>query len=491
LRKTRITRRECIKRSAGVGAALALAIVRPRSSFGAVGEVDPAAIKKFATSLNGRLILPGDQAYETARRIFNWNPTTQKRPAMIVQCAGAEDVTRSVEFVRQHDLPLAVRGGGHSPLGWGICEGGVVVDVSPIKDVSVDSVKRTVRAGAGLLTAELLSAVCRHNLAPILGQCPMVGISGLTLGGGLSWLSGKYGATCDNLLSAQMVASNGHSILVSAEHNPDLFWAIRGGGGNFGIATSFEYRLHPVSEVLAGGIQYRFSEARDVLRFFRDFMATAPDELQAVAFTPGFGDRSVNVAVCYTGDLKEGEKVVRPLRKMARPVRDTVQQRPYAETSVMPLYGEFNPKPFHAAKNCYIERLSDGAIEVFVDQFARAPYPGSRIGLHHYMHGAVCRVEPDTTAFELRAPGGLHVEVNTGWEDPAATDASMAWANDTWKALQPFSGGRIYANYMSVDGERAVKAAFGGNYPRLVAIKNKYDPTNFFRLNQNIRPAAL
>jgi FAD/FMN-containing dehydrogenase len=287
-----------------------------------------------------------------------------------------------------------------------------------------------------------------------------------------------------------VVTADGRSITTSAEQNPDLFWAVRGGGGNFGIATSFEYQLYPVSEVLAGGTQYRFSDARTVIPSFRDFMAAAPDELQAVVFTPASGDRALNVALCYTGDLAEGEKVVRPLRTLARPVQDTVQRRAYAETCTMPLYGEFRLTPFHAAKNCYIGRLPDEAIDIFIEQFEKAPYPGSRVGLHHHMHGAVCRVRPDATAFELRAPGGLHIEINTGWSDPGTADASLSWANETWKVLQPYSGGRIYANYLSVEGEQAVKAAYSPNYPRLAEIKKKYDPSNFFRLNQNIRPAA-
>ena len=487
--KRGISRRECVKRSAAAGAAFAFAIVRPRLSFGAAGEIDPAAVKQFGAGLSGRLILPGDSAYDAARHIFNWNAATEKRPAMIAQCAGARDVVRCVEFARQHDLLVAVRCGGHSPLGMGICNGGMVIDVSPMKETVIDPVKGTVKADAGLLSAELLSDVSRQGLAPIVAQCPTVGIAGLTLGGGLSWLSGKYGATCDNLISAELVTADGRSMVASAEQNPDLFWAVRGGGGNFGIATSFEYQLHPVKEVLAGGTQYRFSDARAVIRSFRDFMATAPDELQAVVFTPASGERALNVALCYTGDFDEGEKVVRPLRSLARSVQDTVQRRPYAETCTMPLYGEFRLTPFHAAKNCYIERLPDEAVDIFIEQFKKAPYPGSRVGLHHYMHGAVCRVRPDATAFELRAPGGLHVEINTGWSDPAVADASLWWANDTWKALQPYSGGRIYANYLSVEGEQAVKAAYGANYPRLAEIKRKYDPGNFFRLNQNVRPA--
>lgn len=421
---------------------------------------------------------------------MTWNPLTDKRPAMIAQCAGEEDVVRCVEFARQHDLVVAVRSGGHSYLGWGTCDDGLVIDLSAMRGIAVDPTKRTVRAAAGVVVQELVSATSRHRLAPVLGECPTVGIAGLTLGGGLGWLSGKHGATCDNLLATRLITADGGSIVANERRNTDLFWAIRGGGGNFGIATSFEYRLHPVREVLAGGFTYRLSEARAVLRFFRDFMAAALDELQALAYLLVADDRLLNVIVCYSGDLKEGERVLRPLRTVASPVRDTVQPRAYIETFTMPPYGETIPTAFSATKGCYLERLSDAAIDISLDRVAQAFHPGSAIGFDHYMHGMVCRIAPESTAFELRMPGALHVWVVSGWEDPAKASGPMEWVQETWNALQPFSGGRIYANYLSVEGEFGVKAAFGANYPRLVAAKKKYDATNFFHRNQNIVPAT-
>jgi FAD/FMN-containing dehydrogenase len=488
--KTVQTRRQFLKHSTAAGIALAVLNPRGRLGVGQGSELDSAVVKKFSASLKGRLVLPGDRFYDAARRVVTWNATTDRRPAMIAQCVHVEDVVRCVEFARRHDLLVAVRGGGHSTLGWGTCEGGLVIDVSPIKSLKIDPVRRRVRAGAGLVAQELVSAASQHGLAPVLGECPTVGISGLTLGGGLGWLSGMYGAACDNLLSADLVAADGRPLVASTTHNPDLFWAIRGGGGNFGIATAFEYRLHPVSEVLAGGIKFGFPNAREVLRAYRDFMASAPDELQALAYLPGVSDRSLNVIVCYSGDPKRGEELIRPLRALAGAVRDTVQRRPYEETFAMPLYHETPPTVFRAPKNCYLEQLSDAAIDAVLGQFAHAPQVGCTLGLDHYMHGAVCRVPRDSTAFELRVPGALHVWIAAGWDDPTLGNASIAWVNSTWQALEPFSGGRIYANFLSVEGEEAVKGAFGKNYSRLVAIKNKYDPTNFFKLNQNIRPHA-
>lgn len=275
-------RREFLKQSLISGATLALSggCSLGRETHG----VDAAAIRKLGALLQGQLILPDAEAYDAARTFFYWNPTTDKRPAIIARCARPDDVARCVEFARRHDLPLAVRGGGHGYVGWCTCEGGLVIDLSPMKDIAVDPVSRTVRAGAGVVAHELVDAASPHDLAPVVGQCRQVGISGLTLGGGLGWLSGRYGATCDNLLSAHLMTADSQALVASPAENPDLFWAIRGGGGNFGIATSFEYRLHPLSITLAGRLSYRLSDARAMLGLYRDFMAEAPDELQALAF---------------------------------------------------------------------------------------------------------------------------------------------------------------------------------------------------------------
>ncbi len=484
------TRRQFIKQAVISGTTLALTAVPLRFGRAATTQLDPAAMRKFRASLRGRLILPADPVYDTARRVMTWNPMTAKRPAMIAQCARGADVARCLEFAHRHDLIVAVRSGGHSFSGWSTCDDGLVIDLSTMKGIAVNPGKRTVRASSGVISHELVSAASRHHLAPVLGECPTVGIAGLTLGGGLGWLSGKYGATCDNLLAAELITADGRSIIASESRNPDLFWAIRGGGGNFGIATSFEYRLHPVNEVLAGGFTYRLQDARAVLRFYRDFMAAASDELQALAYLMAGSDRLLHVIVCCSGDLKEAEKLVRPLRTVAGPVRDTVQPRAFIDTFTMPPYGEAIPTEFNTTRGCYLERLSDEAIDVALGRIAQASSPVSAIGFDHYMHGMVCRIAPDATAFELRKPGALHVWVSSGWGDSTAAAAPMAWAADTGDALQPYSGGRIYANFLSSEGEPAVKAAFGANYPRLVAVKNKFDPANRFRRNQNIRPAA-
>ena len=481
------TRREFLKQGLIAGASFALsgACRFDRDMDG----IDAAAIGKLRTRLQGQLILPDDEAYAAARRFFWWNPTTERRPGIIARCERPDDIAWCVEFARQHDLVLAVRGGAHSFLGWSTCDDGLVIDISPMKEIAADPGNRTVRAGSGVVVHELVGATSLHDLVPVLGQCPTVGISGLTLGGGLGWLSGKYGATCDNLLSAELVTADGQSIVANATENPDLFWAIRGGGGNFGIATSFEYRLHPLSVVFAGVLQYRLSDARAMLSFYRDFMAEAPDELQAYASLERERDQDplLKIVVCFSSDLNDGEKIIQPLRRHANPLLDTVQPRAYSDSFTE---GTGGPTTFRNIKGCYLESLSEDAIDVMLDRFAQAPEPESAIGLDHYMHGEVCRVAPDSTAFELRIPGSLHVWITANWNDPAATAAIVRWSEETWKALQSYSAGRIYANYPNTEGEAAAKAAYGGNYSRLLAIKNKYDPSNVFRRNQNIRPSS-
>ena len=333
---------------------------------------------------------------------------------------------------------------------------------------------------------------CKALEEPVVVQARTVGMAGSTLGGGLGWLSGMHGAVCDNLLSAELMTSDGRTVAASATENPDLFWGLRGAGANFGVTTSFEYQLHPLPEFTAGGFTYQMRDARAVLRFFRDFMAAAPDELQAY---PWFGwlpdgDRCVEVVVCYAGDGKHARAVFEPLRAVAVPVIDTVRPRSYAETLAIGVNSpDAPPSGYSAVKGTYLEHLSDEAIDIVLDHMARAPASGL-VGLDHYMHGAVCRVAPDATAFSLRAAGALFLWIGTGWDEPSFEASSTGWMDDTWRALQSYSGGRIYTNYQSTEGVAANQEAFGAGYARVRALKKKYDPTKFFQRNQNIRPGA-
>ncbi len=450
------------------------------------------ALKKFKTNFNGRVILPGDAEYEKVRRVLFWNPASDKHPAIIAQCKNEDDILRCVDFAHQHQLEVAVRSGNHSYLGWGTSEGGIVIDLSKMKGVECDPMKRTGKVAAGNTSAEILAVTSQYGLAPVLGECGSVG-SGLALGGGLGWLSGRYGATCDNLISARVISAGGRSLIANESSNPDLYWGIRGGGGNFGIVTSFEYRLHPVKEVVAGGFTYPTSEARSMLRFFRDFMSTAPDELQALAYLTSAGNGTFLVLFVYSGNLNEGEKLLSTFRKFKAPLKDWVQRRNYSEIYTMPPYtagdDKSTPCPFHVIKGSYIEVLSDEAIDLVLDRFAHPP-PGCEFGFDfdHYMHGEVCRVPRDATAFELREAGAVHLAFGAEWKDPKDTVTCTNWLNDTWELLQKYSGGRVYSNYESTAGKSTVKAIYAGNYSRLASIKKKYDPENFFRRNQNIKP---
>lgn len=483
------TRREFVKRGLMAGAALALPTACQFGN-GRTAGIGSAQIEKLRTSLQGHLILPDDQVYETARRVHYRNPMTDKRPGVIAQCERPDDVARCIDFARQHDLEIAVRGGAHSFLGWGTCDDGLVIDISAVKGTTIDPVNRTMRVGAGAIVIEPVAAASPHGLAPVLAQCTTVGISGLTLGGGLSWLSGKHGATCDNLLSADLITADGRFVVANADENPDLFWAIRGGGGNFGIATSFEYQLHPISEVIGGGLTYRLADAPSMLRFYRDFMEAAPDELQAVARLNRNAESLLTIVVCFCGDLDKGEEIVRPLRRHASPVQDTVRRRAFIDTfSMTPDIGRVS-KTFSTIRGRYLESVSDEAVDIALEFLAKAPDVGPAIGLDHYMHGAVCRVASDSTAFELRQPGALHVWISARWDDPADAPGWIKWTDETWHALQPYSAGRMYANYPGPEGELPVEAAYGANYSRLIEVKEKYDPSNVFRLNQNIRSTS-
>jgi hypothetical protein len=449
------------------------------------GQIGSDALKKLRAQLKGHLILPTDSGYEAARRIYFWNPDTERRPALIVQCAGADDVSYAVEFARRNGLELAVRGGGHSPMGWGISSG-LVIDLAGLNRVTIDPARRTARIDAGVLTSDVMRLAGRYGLAPILGQCTGVGAAGVTLGGGLGWLSGLHGAACDNLLSARLVTADAGMLSVDAERNPDLLWALRGAGANFGVTTSFDCHLHPLGPVTYGDIYYPVREARPVLRFFRNFMAEAPDSFQATLnLTPG--ERGVFVSLCHAGRREEVEQMLRAFRKVATPANDTIRRQEFAQLAGRAPMGA--PKvSFRCIATVYRNELSDEVMDIALDRLLDAP-PQTVLGFSHYMHGEVCRVPSDAAAFPLRRPGGVHIRVGLDWDDPAAGQGLMAWSHETSRLLRSSAGEQIYANYQSYSGHGTAKAVFGSNHSRLVALKGKYDPTNFFRRNSNVEPA--
>jgi FAD/FMN-containing dehydrogenase len=449
--------------------------------------LDEALVQEFAANLRGELIRPEDDGYDATRAIFNG--MVDKRPAMIVRCAGTADVIQGVNFARTHDLLLSVHGGGHSVAGKAVSDGGLMLDLSPIKGIRVDPVRRTAQAQAGLTLGEFDHETQAFGLATTLGVVSVTGIAGLTLGGGLGWLNGKHGLACDNLLSADVVTADGRLLTASDEENEDLFWGVRGGGGNFGVVTSFEYQLHPVGPVLGGGLRYPAAEARDFLRFYHEFASTCPDELSTAASLGHAPDGSVvvGVAVCYCGPIEAGERVLHPLRTFGSPLEDNIQPMSYQTLQSAPDAG-FPLGRQHYWKSSYLKDMSEEAIEVMLRLVTEMPLLSSGVGLQQ-MHGAASRVDPAATAFPHRDE---HYDflILSQWADPSDSEENIQWTREFFEAMQPFFESGVYVNNLGEEGEDRVKEAYGAHYERLVALKDKYDPTNLFRLNQNVRPTA-
>jgi FAD/FMN-containing dehydrogenase len=369
-------------------------------------------------------------------------------------------------------------------MGWGASDG-LIIDLAGMNRLTIDSAMRTARIDGGVSSGEVMRLAGRHGLAPVLGGCPGVGAAGVTLGGGLGWLSGLHGASCDNLLSARMVSADGRVLSVDAKRNPDLLWALRGAGANYGVVTSLDCRLHSIGPVTYGDIYYPVREARPVLRFFRELMAEAPDSFQATLnLTPG--ERGVFVGLCHAGEEAEAERLLRAFRTVATPAKDTVGRQQFAELAGRLPVGATDVS-FRSIATVYRNELSDDVMDKALDRLSEAP-PATVLGITHYMHGEVCRIAPDATAFPLRQSGGLLIRVNLDWNDSAAAPRLMRWATDTCRLLRPSSGEQIYANYQSHAGTGSAEAVFGRNLPRLVALKQRYDPTNCFRRNSNVEP---
>jgi FAD/FMN-containing dehydrogenase len=453
--------------------------------------------ERLGNSVHGPVIGPDDEGYDEARSI--WNGAIDRRPAFIARCAGVTDVVAAVGFARERDLLVGVRSGGHGVGGHALCDGGLVIDLSRMKGVRVDPAARTARAEAGVLWGELDRETQLFGLATVGGIVTHTGIAGLTLGGGIGWLMRKHGATVDNLLSADMVTAEGGIVTASEEENSDLFWAIRGGGGNFGIVTSFEYRLHPVGPiVLAGPIFHTFEDAPEVLRFYREFIAAAPDELTTIfelsvapplPFLPEevHGRPIVMVGACYAGSPDEGAEVVRSLKEFGRPIADLLEPKPYL--ALQSMFDPFVPHGWHRYwKSVELPPLTDDAIDTLVEH-SSAPTSPKSYTIVFQLGGALARVGEGETAFSQR-DAAHNVNINAVWtgEDPGA-ERHIAWARNFFEALRPHAGGRVYVNFLGDEGGNRVRQAYGArNYERLVELKRTYDPTNFFRLNQNVEP---
>jgi FAD/FMN-containing dehydrogenase len=444
-------------------------------------------IESLRQSLRGELVVAGAAQYEEARRV--WNGNVDRRPALIVRCMGTADVQQAVNFARSFGVLVSIRGGGHSAPGYGTNDGGLVIDMSLMNGIRVDPDARTVQAQGGVLWRDLDHETQAFGLATTGGTVSNTGIVGLTLGGGLGWLMGKHGLSIDNLISADVVTADGQFRRASVKDNSDLFWALRGGGGNFGVVTSLEYRLHPVTQVLGGMVIYPLDQARDVLRFYRDFTGTLPDEAEAYAalLTAPEGMPVAALILGYNGPIAEGEKVLAPARRFGKPVADVVGPMHY--TARQRMLDE--PNAIHGLqrywRSAFTEQISDGLIDVMVEGASSFSSPMSAL-LFFHMHGAAARVSPTATAFAPRR-AQWDFDAIGQWADGRESPTHIAWVRALWGKLEPHLKGSAYVNHLAADDRpEKVRASFGENYALLRTLKAAYDPKNLFRVNANITP---
>ncbi len=446
-----------------------------------------SSIDEFRAGLSGGLILPNDPTYDEARKV--WNGMIDKRPSMIARCASPADVVRAVRFARQKGLLVSVRGGSHNVAGKAVCDDGMVIDLSDMKGLSVDSGTQRARADPGLTWSEFDSKTHSFGLATTGGIVGSTGIAGLTLGGGIGWLACKYGLACDNLVSAEVVTSAGELIRASSKENIDLLWGLRGGGGNFGIVTAFEYQLHPVDQVLAGMVAYPFEDARESMELYRTFSAGVPEGMNTAGalLTSPQGAPVFAIVVCYDGPIEVGLRAVQPLKETGRPVLFDIRPVAYPQAQAM-----FEPLSAHGLRNYWKSQLMcgipDGVIAVLIDHFRSVPSPLSAVAFQQ-LGPAVRRVPKGATAFGHRA-AAYDLIMLSRWTDLPDDERNVRWTRDVWQAAQPYSFGAVYVNNLGEEDRGTVRSAYGENWERLVALKRKYDPDNFLRLNQNIDPKA-
>ena len=446
-----------------------------------------AQIGGLRSAVRGQVIGRGDGEFEQARRVFN--AMIDRRPAVIARCTGAADVIACVRFAREHGLVVSVRSGGHGVAGLAVCDDGLVIDLSRMKTARVDPRRRMARCDPGLTLAEFDRETEAFGLATTMGTISMTGITGLTLGGGLGWLMGKHGLACDNLISADVVTADGKLLVASLEENADLFWALRGGSGNFGVVTSLEYRLHEQGPVFAGLVAHSMTDSVAALRFIRDFSGSASDELglMAAVLTLPDGLTITGLAGCYCGDVRTGERVLQPLRRFGKPLVDQFQVMPYtAFQKSIDWWAE--PGKQHYWRSGFMREMPEGALEMLTKFGNNKPLKRCGFGVE-FVHGAAARVAPEATAFAHRKDQYNFLLLGS-WDAAAESEKGMQWVNEFWEGMKPSIGEGVYVNYLAGDeSAERVKGAYGGNYARLAEVKSKYDPENFFRMNANVKVA--
>jgi FAD/FMN-containing dehydrogenase len=460
-----------------------------------VALIEDSALAELRASFAGELIRPGEPAYEEQRRV--WNGSIDRRPALVARCTGVADVLAAVRFARDRGLLTAVRSGGHSFPGLSTCDGGIVIDLRPMRGIRVDPASRTARAQAGTLLGELDRETQAFGLAAPSGIVTHTGMAGLTLGGGIGWIMRKHGLSIDRLVSVDLVTASGELVKASETENADLFWGVRGGGGNFGIVTEFEFELVPLGpQVMAGPVFWAMEDAPEVLRFYRDWIADCPDELMTIVVqrkAPALpvvppelvGKRVIAVVSCYSGPVAEGERVLAPLQRFGRPVLDLCKPKPFLTHQAM-FDPSFRRGCYYYVRSCDVAALEDGVIDAICEHGLRIESPVTSLALWQ-MGGAVARVSDADTAFHGRN-AGFTFNINGNTETAAGFEAERQWARDFWTALEPYHTS-VYVNFLMEEGEERVRQAYGSEkFDRLKKLKRKYDPTNLFRVNQNIRP---
>ncbi len=447
--------------------------------------LEQATIKELKSSLRGHLLLPSNDGYDEARSI--WNGMIDKRPALIARCLGAADVRNAVDFARSHDLLVAVRAGGHGISGKAVCDGGIMIDVSPMRGVRVDPMAKTARVQGGSLLGDLDHESQAFGLATTTGTVSHTGVAGLTLGGGFGRLGRRFGLACDNLRAVDVITADGKFVRASDSENADLFWGVRGGGGNFGVVTSFEYQLHEVGPmVLAGNVMYPMDKAREVLQFYADFCSRAPDELSldVLMLSPPNMTGFISVSACYSGPLDEGERILQPLREFGPPMAEHIGPVNYAEFQTR-ADAATPPGRLYYNKSGFMKDFTPAAIDTLVEGYQSSPN-WTTLVIIQVLGGAIGRVGQQDTAFAHR-DAGFNLLTMTSWSDPAYSDEAVQWLRNYFETVNPYTTG-VYINYLAEDDDSRVRAAFRENYDRMVTLKNKYDPTNLFRLNANVDP---